>query len=682
MRTQIRNGSLQRNRRAVGVARLLAALALLAAGTCQPSAAEDQRVITTIIPSEVITPDASARGDVFVSGKPVLLRFRTDALPRDATVTGARLRLTNYKIGESPQVTIQTFLVAETPPWDSKTLQTVTKNDPLLANSGFGDREFASDEPSKTAPWAEWKPTQVPAALKAGRPGQGGTSFAVLLLPSNASDLREWYSITAEPQHRPRLILEYTVPGRAASDRAEAVPATHSPRPFLPTAGARLGFEAVSPIWSYAPVFSNGLVYLVASKESGPELQALSPLGGQPLWSVLLTSPGQHLLLARSGRLYIVGNQQILVYQLDPSNAAPAAEVTPLSPKPVKDLNPTVAPAVGPDGSVYVVNGLEVTGLNPDLQALWRVALDDKATSEVTVGPSGEFVYLTSRSKGLIAINAQTGQDVAKALPNQDALKAVDNPALHAPLVIRASDGGERIYVAANSVGAGRLTCFVNPRTVATGGDEDITEAEKWPALDGLFSQPIASSRGAGAWTIYSVQAAATPGPQTSSTATGQGQLVEIDWLTGSTRAVVNALEGGGHLAADRDGNVLAWKGSGAKVSAFTAAGSVVELPLATSSSPADVSGLTFGTDGTLYAPDRRDTASRTLWVIIPQYTLANGSSATIDSPTHLRVDGSTDHNVTLTAGGNVILGEGFGIQRGATLAIGTGPRQNEAGKQ
>jgi hypothetical protein len=44
-------------------------------------------------------------------------------------------------------------------------------------------------------------------------------------------------------------------------------------------------------------------------------------------------------------------------------------------------IAPTVAPAAGPDGSLYFVNGMEVYGVNADLQELWKVTLAEKLTS-------------------------------------------------------------------------------------------------------------------------------------------------------------------------------------------------------------------------------------------------------------------------------------------------------------
>ena len=656
MITEIKNSSPHRHWHKVGAGVLLAALTLLSLGIRQPLAAEEQRVITTIIASEVVapppdscvvTPPPDSCKYVFASGKPVLLRFRTDALPSNATVKLAKLRLINKTIGESPQVTFRAYFLPKDPGWDAKALQDVTEAT-SIGKFNFGALTLNSDEPSVTKPWAEWAPTDIPPALTGNSAGQRSNAFALLLLPSNFNDKRQWYTIdaAAPSQYRPRLILEYTVPDRAPLVQAEGVPAMHSPRKFLPdpTAGAQYGsVDVISNLWSYEPVFYKGLVYVITNDK---QLRALSPLGGQPIWSVPLPDPGQHVLVSESGRLYIVGNQKILVYQLDPLHPfTQAAEVKtaddrPLS-KEVPDLNPTLAPAVGADGSLYFVNDQEVYGLNPDLQELWKYTLGDKLTSRVTVGPSGQFVYLLARNEGLITIHAQTGETFFNELPKQDALKNLDNPTLHAPVVIRHPDGTEKIYVAANSANNGVLAAFNNFKT---GPDEGIKAAEHWPA--GLWRQPIIDQ-------LPPADPAkpAAPNAAKKMYAVQKGTLTAIDWLNGSTTTLTPAI------------SIPVGTPNGLNL-AMDAAGNVVEGDLR----------LLFGADGTLYTVDPSNQNQRTLRAIVPQYTLS-GASANISSPTNLWVKGEVRQNqtTTLTAGGAMLLGNGFTVAQGATLTVKVG---------
>jgi hypothetical protein len=649
---------LRRDRRSsIGTAGLLVALALLGLAL-QSSAAAQAKVITTVTPLGV-EPSQGANQTFETTGT-VALRFQPPTLPHGAKVSKANLQLScsDMKNGADGSTRVNIIFGANTKLFGSRSFN---KTIP-----GTGNPVVCTGNPLL------WNATaEALSAINANT----GASFQLELVSKNGA--RGWYSVAADSKLRPRLILEYEVSGWPAVVQTEAIPATHSPRPFLPnpTEGAQFNSRSVANVQSYAPVFYNGLTYLIAQNQ----LQALRALGGPPVWSVSLTNPGQHLLLSNSGRVYVVGNNQILVYQLDPTNSAtPATEVKTLggqlfSPKSVPNLNPTLAPAVGQDGSLYFVNGQEVYALNADLQELWKVTLEGPKTSRVTVGPSSQFVYLLGKKDGamaLIAIDARTGDASIAKLSNSDQLKSIDNPTLHAPVVLLHSDGTEKIYVAANSLNDGVLAAFDNPKTTVTGRDRNLIETEQWTPLHGLFSQPTASV--GGARKIYSVQVTGS-----------NGQLKAIDWLNGDAEPVgatfpVNAssfLLNGGNLAVDQAGNVLVWNGAEAKLYAFAPGGaSVVSAALVVG--PADASLMVFGSDGTLYAADAPNAANRTLRAIVPQYTLIDSSSATISSPTHLRVEGTVNKDTTLTASGSVLVGADFKVKQGKTLTVRTnGPK-------
>jgi hypothetical protein len=417
--------------------------------------------------------------------------------------------------------------------------------------------------------------------------------------------------------------------------------------------------------WSYTPAFYNNLVYLMTDNNGKKALQALNPLGGIPVWTMEVGgSPGQHLLVSQSGRLYIVGNGKILTYQLSSGNPAQAAA----PPLVLENLNPANAPSLGSDGSLYFVNGQEVYGYNPDLQGLWKVTLADKTTSRVTVGPSGRFVYLTAKNEGLVAINAQTGESFTKnPLPKQDDFKLADNPSLHAPVVILHPDGSEKIYVAANTVNYGVLMCFNNR-------SGKIAAAENWPTLTGLWSQPLLDQLSPGTVKeptsgkqIFAVRAAKN-----------QGTLTAIDWLTGTIKPMAPTfavgdspyLLVGGNLASDQTGNRFVWNGAGDN-GLFTFGTAFSGLMKSSASGIPMKAQLFFGGDGTLYASTVD--GDRVLRAIVPQYTLSADSDANISSPTHLRVDGPAGKTTVLKAAGSVLLGPGFTVKQGATLTISTG---------
>ena len=634
--------------------------------------AQEQGVIT-LMPT-VVRTEPSTCASLTIAAKDdqptckIVFNFQTGSLPVGAKFTAASLML----VGKMR----------------AKQTITVYMNDEKLI---FGETTPSANEsfpPSKRSIWQGT--TQVLDKLNA--PPVAAFS---LILQTNSTGLAsqwDWHDRDGSDRSgsRPRLVLAYNVPGRPTVVQTGGVPSTQSPALFLPTppAAAQFTSRAVSNVWSYVPAFYKGRVYLMS--QNGSQLQALPALGAPPIWSVPLTNPGQHLVLTASGRIYVMGNNQILVYQFDPSNTAtPAVELKtlggqPLSPKSGANLNAVRAPAVGADGSLYFVNGQEVYGLNPDLQELWKVTLTTATPGGVSVGvgPSGRFVYLISKGEGLVAIDAQTGERVTIAAPtdgSQSKLADNRNITFHAPVVIRHPDGTEKIYVAANSANDGVLANFDNSVT-RVGQSRSGTITAGWQPLPGLWSQPIPDQLSPGTTTepntakkIYAVNVR-----------NGQGSLKALAWLAGSEQTatpsfavsdssdLLNAGSNGGSLAIDKDGNVLVWNGTDLKLYVFKPSGSVTELPLAPSSGITVGSRVLFGSDGTLYAVDSTNTASRTLRAIVPQYTLADSSSPILSSPTHLRVDGTANKDTTLSASGNVIVGAEFKVKPGASLTIRT----------
>jgi hypothetical protein len=634
-------------------------LALLAFATPATLAADQLRSVITLIPTEVLPSKAETAGiagSQFGNEK-ILLRFQASSLPAHAKLTAARLSLVS-----SEHATAQQTINVDEYPTDA----TLTPKADTGTPFGSRTRKAAKEER------VYWDAGQDFLGTIQGQVGE--RKFSLLLTtPSRAKST--WYlAASTELSHRPRLILEYTVADQPALTQSDGLSAVQSARPFLPT--ARFGgkdsgaFSYVtrpfSKAWSETPVFHNGLVYVMTDGNEKKVLQALNPLGGKPVWTIGVDgNPGQHLLVSPSGRLYIVGNGRIITYQLDSSNPAQA----PAAPqgRELTDLNPAEAPSLGPDGSLYLVNGQEVYGFNPDLQELWKVTLADKMTSRVTVGPSGRFVYLTAKKEGLVAINAQTGESFTTPLLNQAALAKADFPSLHAPVVILHPDGSEKVYVAANSVNEGVLACFNNRSGT-------IAAAENWPPLTGLWSQPLPDQLSPGSVQqpasgkrIYAVRVADQ-----------RGTLTGIDWLTGATRAMAPTfavgdsayLLNGGNLASDQSGTRFLWNGAG-EVDLF-AFGSAFSgrLHSAASGIPEQAQ-LLFGGDGTLYANTVE--GDRVLRAIVPQYTLSADSDANIYSPTHLWVDGHAGKETVLKAAGNVLLGPGFTVRQGATLKVATG---------
>ncbi len=658
-----------------GISRLLLlALLVFASAPSLSAFGSGETGVITLIPTKVTQDGAGSppalKIPVGSQGEPhvgVILEFELNSLPIGAKVTAAHLILVAKE--KSP------------PASESITVNRVEAGGKPFGEptqgASFGEETLDQHAPDKDAP-AVWQGNK---AFLNQFPVLRGSLW--LKLTTSEYEGRIWHALESrESRYWPRLVLEYSLANQPAVTQSNGLPDVHSPRAFLDRHSKyqlAYGIRPFPKAWSHAPAFYFNWVYIITDNSGQKGLLELGALGN-PLRPVALPPAGdskqnlgQHVLASKDSRLSIVGDGRILVYGIDAKLDPPLPTL--LANSRFNGLNPAVPPALGPAGSLYVVNGLEVFGLNPALQELWKVTLKDKTTSRVTVGPSGKFVYLITREEGLVAINAQTGDYVTVPLSNQETLRHVDNPGLHAPVVIQHPDGTEKIYVAANSVNDGVFACFDNRNTAYRKSSSwEISLAKSWE-LQGLWSQPIPDQLPP--WNpskpekanenkkVYAVRVLK-----------GQGTLEAIDWLDGSTKTALSLkvtgssyLLNGGNLTMDGDGNCFVWNGEGSiGLYAFGAAFSG-RLGNMESAIPAKAR-LLFGNDGTLYAQGVDDGILR---AIVPQYTLGADTGTDISSPTHLRVDGTVGRATTLKAGGSVLLGPGFTVQKGATLKISTG---------
>ena len=412
--------------------------------------------------------------------------------------------------------------------------------------------------------------------------------ISVTLKSTGEKNLRTWYSNKAtSSNYRPRLVIEYTVPGEPVT-QSDGLPDVRSTKAFVPTVKpdtkATFSYKCreFPKAYSYTPAFYNGRVYFITDDEGKDSLKVFDAVGNR-LDAIDLTSKlkeknlslkiGQHLLISTDGRMYIVGENRILCFKVDEQDGHTGLEFVKDYPK--KDekvfLNPSVPPSLGPDGSLFFVNGLEVYGFNPDLQELWKVTIKDMTTSPLTIGPSGKYVYLVTKGEGLVAINAQTGQSVESSLSNQETLpSSKDNTALFVPIVIRKPDGTEKIYIAANSTNDGRLDCYDNPNTENNVNIDSTLQPlvdNRWN-LKGFWTQPIAyqfppdstiASKEMAKKEIYAVRFIE-----------GKASLVAADWLSGSI-TTLGSLDvskeslNGCNLVMEHNGNCIFRIGDGEK---------------------------------------------------------------------------------------------------------------------
>jgi hypothetical protein len=662
-------------------------LTLLAFAVPATLVAQD-RTSVTVIP---VTQSPNAPGPLIIDREAhISLQFQGISLPPNAKVTAARLSLFSSD-AVSAALTIKVTLRSN---WKSPT-ETQEAFGVTSLEGRFNGR--ANVTAQATSPFLKDISTDT------GTGAGSGKEFWLELTSTTASKATsEWHSINSkESQYRPRLIVEYTLTDRPAITQSEGLPAVQSQKAFLPSpVPFSYTTRAFPGAYSYTPAFYKNLVFLMTDNGGKKQLLALDPLGNQvgqmPLDG---KAPGQHLLVSQSGRIYIVGNEQIIYIDLDPTNPA-KLPATPTKVTPFKQLNPTVAPSLGSNGNLYFVDGLEIYGFNPYIQELWKVTTGKVHTSRMTVDPDGEFVYLLTQEEGLVTVNAQTGEDCSTELKTAKD----ENAVLYAPVVVRypgdseGNNAADKIYVAANAGNEGMLELFDNFNSSKTKLDcnQKLRPGANWPPLKGLWSQPIADQMTVGGpgkanadKKIYAVMIAGENG-------NWQGALEEIGWLNNEKKAAVCAaykpecdsnfavgeksyLANGGNLTSDKSASHFVWNGRGAiGLYAFGLPKPNASLLVANQASGiAAESRLYFGTDGTLYTNDAKNgtdiVAVPVLRAIIPQYTLDGNSAAQITSPTHLRIDGQVSKATTLRAGGSVLFGPGFTVKQGSSLTVTTG---------
>jgi len=515
-------------------------------------------------------------GDLKISGNSkVSLRFQGISLPPNAEVTQARLSLVSItRVSAALNITVKVR-----PTWQPEVQGFGVKN----LEARFTGRAYVSAQ--EKSPFLKGIST-----VAGGGAGRGGEFWLDLTSSTASGATSEWYSTTSgDSKYRPRLIVEYKLNDRPPVTQSDGLPAVQSQKEFLPSP---LPFSYTTRkfpgAYSYTPAFYKNLVYIITDNQGKKLLLALDSLGNQVAQMPLdgETPPGQHLLVSQSGRLYIVGNNQILYIDLDPNNPA-SLPAGPTKVKQVEKLNPTVPPSVGSNGNLYFVSGQEIYGFNPYLQELWKVNTATVHTSRMTVDPSGEFVYLVAEREGLVTINAQTGDNCSTGFKTAEDANAV----LYAPVVIRypgdstGNGAADKIYIAANAGNEGMLQLFDNFNDTKAELEcaDKIRVGLNWPPLKGLWSQPIPDQMSVGKpgdanpdKKIYAVMV-------DKQSDKWQGSLEEIGWLNNASRRAVCAayktgtnecendhfevgdksyLVNGGNLTSD-NANRFVWNGSG-----------------------------------------------------------------------------------------------------------------------
>ncbi len=283
------------------------------------------------------------------------------------------------------------------------------------SNQSVGSWTATTDSGSVFQVSTEALSQQVAQALQANKE----LSFTF----SSRSRLSDWqyYSMTdynETSSNKPRLIIEYT-PSQALPDREQVRDTTKTrwkyfPRPNNVTVKPFL--TGVGKIISN-PVFYDGGIYLFTQPSSQETwLYALYPGGGNR-WGPknIEKRPGSHALVTSAGRLYSVGEDRIVIYDLEKDGA----EIKNVS---ANDFKPALRPTLGADGSLYAMPSGSgyIYGFNPDPQELWRYRSDDTKladASRISLSPdAGRYAYvLTKVGKETHPVRIDTATGDAKS---------------------------------------------------------------------------------------------------------------------------------------------------------------------------------------------------------------------------------------------------------------------------
>lgn len=617
------------------------------------------------------------------------LRFPADALPDDAKIVSARLRL--VRSGDQPQnpelvMRVASIACTGAPPCNPRDYQLAALNTGgpavRLTSAAVDLRRF----PQRAVDVSTWTPPDPNPGLVRRAP-DGRKYIALLLVPEDSGSGRIYYwaqpgNASADPSRIPRLIVTYSIASAAPAltgVQTDGTANVRSARAFLPPATlprapAYLPRDVDGENLTHAPASYNGLLYLVQARSQGERyLDALTPLGAI-VWSVELPADlqgGTFVVANNSGRLAIVGKSVVLVTQLNAADATrPPAIPAPAPPDVAKLLNNPSAVMAGPDGSLYVVNELSLFALNPDLRLMWRAGGGASDKARLTLSPDGRFLYATEirdDKAALLAINAQTGRTVESAFPSA-------TRAFHAPVVVRHPGGADYVFVGANTANTGVLRCVMNDSTlqrpaVDETGDTTarLRPCSGWTDVTGLVGQPMLESTiPAPNQDLSGKKLFAVVGTKLMAIQPQSGATLNT-WNLPDLPAATLHLWSGGSPVIDADDNLLFWE-NGRLYGLSTRGPSNTVFSTPVSGLPADVQ-LSFGPGGALYASGVSDYKVRAL---VPRYQLPlAGTGSEISSPTNVQIDGASgDKKWVVTAEGAVIVGADFTVGPGAALSV------------
>ncbi len=218
---------------------------------------------------------------------------------------------------------------------------------------------------------------------------------------------------------KPRLIVEYQPP-QELQDRARELDTTSTRWKFWRTddAASKPFMNTMAAIISN-PVFYDGTMYLFAQPSSQETKLYALRLGGGNLWQPKAISirPGSHAMVSPAGRLYSIGEDRLVLYDLKQAGAE-------IRNVPIANFKPALRPMLGEDGSLYAMPPGALFGFNPDLQEMWRypgAKTDMPDASRVVLSPdAGRYAYMLAKrgtATQLVRLETATGNATVSGLP-------------------------------------------------------------------------------------------------------------------------------------------------------------------------------------------------------------------------------------------------------------------------
>ena len=594
-----------------------------------------RRITTTLLPVKAESTPGGAgdilkisanNSDPIQSTSSALLTFDPRGIPQQATIKKATLRLVGKTNTTNPQLVKVTVDAQQ----DSIGQWTAVPGGSVFSATSDSLRQVIA--------------TRV----------QTQKTFALTL--TSKSRLSDWdycaLSKTAYPSSsKPRLIVEYELPASVDAPFESYAP-TRTSWCFFAVSPRRLAAQTqvkIKPFLSQVTIISNpafyqGDMYLFGKPTSEEtRLYDLSPGGAKPWSTPIPVVPGSYALATETGRLYSLGENRIVLYDLEKQGEKSKEADAP-------DLKLSVPPTLGADGSLYFVRSGYgyVYGLNPDQQEIWRYPAEERTgaatVSRITLSPDAQrYAYTLTRrdnKNALVRINAADGSAVSTTLSDKFT-------EFHRPIVVKGPEQ-DYVVVGAYSQSDGTLSVY-SPEADPTGA----VRLEKLWEKQGPVSQPIVDRDGK---RVFAVQ---------------NGRLEAYNILNGQEvcKSAETALEATSNLVLDGEENVYFWNNGellGYRPICLTFFRKLL------GNLPKDLE-LLFAPDGTLYAR----TAAQQLFSLtlnLSELTLEQAqvqtntiySGETLQVASNVRV--SKEMRLVLKAEKTISFNSGFSVEQGARL--------------